>query len=503
MLNMYKQITIHTLKDQGEKNTTIARQLGCHRNTVRNILLRKRFIEKQTRNKPSYFDSFHDKIRELLGKQITRLRIWEILSEEEGLQRTYASLCKYINKEFPQKPAAYGVQLPSPGEEAEVDFGYCHLLPNGQGTLSKTWVFIMTLGFSRDSYYCFTNDQKVATLMKAFVKAFEFFGGVPKKVKVDNLRAAILKNQHYDLQLNQDFLEFSNHYGFVIKPCTPYSPEQKGKVESQVKYFKKNFLAGREFKDVKERDKKLELWMTTYANERVHGTTKKVPAEEFARIEKQCLQPLPENPFAFFQRGERKVKKNCHINFENNYYSVPSLLVGKTVTIRFSDNLLRIVYNGEQVALHRIAKEKQGEYVTVRSHLPEYKCFSETEHQAKYEQKMREVGLFALKYFKRVLLKKDRYWFASIRSILGLVKTYGEETVNLSLKRALYFNVTSPSTIRNICEKKLYLFDKEPVLRKDNPATPSPEVERDLGYYQPERPEKKGIKMWLGRFKRF
>ena len=487
MLNMYKQITIKTLKNQGQKNAGIARQIGCHRNTVRNILQRKKLILKQARDRSSYFNSLRDKIEKLLDKKISRLRVYEILQEEYGINRTYDSLCKYVQREFPKKPQAYGVQIVSPGEEAEMDFGYAGMLPDYEGRLSKTWVFIMTMSWSRNGYYQFTNDQKVVTLMKAFVRGFEFFGGVPKKVKVDNLKAAISKNQHYDLVFNQDFLEFAHHYGFVIKPCPPYRPEQKGKVEAGVKYAEINFLAGRKFKEGVDKDNQLYSWMVNYANKRIHGTTKKVPAEEFEKIEKKCLQPLPENTFAFFQRGVRKVKANCHINFENNYYSVPSLLVGKQITIRWDEHILRVICQGEQEAIHRLVNDKKGKYITVRSHLPDCKCFSETEYQAKYEQKMIEIGSFAHQYFKKVLIEKDSYWFKSIRSILGLVKTYGNKTVNLSLKRALYFGVTNMSVIRNICEKKLYLFDQEPKLIKtsfSNGSDRTEGIERDLSYYQ-------------------
>jgi len=497
MLNMYKQITIKTLSNQGQKNTGIARQIGCHRNTVRNILLKKKVIAKQVRSRSSYFSPLREKIKELLDKKITRLRIYEILQEEYEFKRDYSTLCKYIKKEFPKKPKAYGVQNTSPGEEAEVDFGYVGRLLNNCGKLVKTWVFVMTLSYSRNGYYEFTNDQKVATFMKAFENGFEFFGGVPKKVKIDNLKAGVLENKRHKLEFNQDFLEFSHHYGFVIKPCSPYHPEQKGKVESGVKYVKFNFLPGREFKNGNDKDKQLYSWMVNYANLRVHGTTKKVPNEEFEKVEKKYLQPLPENKFAFFQRGERIVKPNCHINFESNYYSVPSSLVGKQVTIRWNNHILRAIYQGEQAALHRIVKDEKGKYITVRSHLPDYKCFSETEYQAKYEQKMRKIGLFAHQYFKKVLLEKDSYWFRSIRSILGLAKTHGNQTVNLSLKRALHFGVLNISTIRNICEKKLYLFAKEPVLKKDNSFISSG-LERSLSYYQAEQ---KRIKMWFEKFK--
>ena len=95
---------------------------------------------------------------------------------------------------------------------------------------------------------------------------------MPKRLKVDNLKAAVQRNQRYELEFNQDFLEFARHYTTVIVPCTPYSPEQKGKVESGIKYLQQNFVNGRVFTDSRDIAHKLKDWMTSYANQRVHGT---------------------------------------------------------------------------------------------------------------------------------------------------------------------------------------------------------------------------------------
>lgn len=96
MLTMYQQITIQTLAKQGRKKTDIARELGCHRNTVRNIILVGSAREKQTREKPSYFASYHDQIKEWVDKEVSNLRMYEILTETYHITRTYDSLCKYI-----------------------------------------------------------------------------------------------------------------------------------------------------------------------------------------------------------------------------------------------------------------------------------------------------------------------------------------------------------------------------------------------------------------------
>jgi transposase len=248
MLTVYHQITIKTLDKQGKPHTHIARELGCHRNTVRNVIKRKEVVEKQNRHKPSYFDAYRDKIKELLDKKTTRLRIQKILNEECGVDlptppegrygqtgRSYDSLCKYIQKHFPKPVKAFGVQTVEPGEVVEIDFGYLGmlsaLLPPGvgsnlEGKLIKAWGLVMVLSYSRKLYAQITYDQKLGSLVAAVKNGFEFFGGVPKRTKVDNMKTAIAKNQHYDLEFNQDFLEFTNHYGTAILPCSPYHPEQ-------------------------------------------------------------------------------------------------------------------------------------------------------------------------------------------------------------------------------------------------------------------------------------
>ena len=464
MLTMYKQITIKTLKQQGSRNTDIAREISCHRNTVANVLSRNNFIEKQTRQKGSLFDPYREQIKEWRDKKISILRIFEMLQETYEIQSTYINLCKYIESRFPKQRIAFGVQQTKPGEEAEIDFGYLGIFPNPHGLLNKTYGFAVILPYSRLCFYAITYDQKQETLIKELENAFEYFRGVPKKLKVDNMKTAILKNHHYDLEFNQDFLEFAYHYKTVIIPCTPCSPQQKGTVESGIKYLQGNFILGRTFLDSRDMKDQLKDWMDNYANKRVHGTTRKVPKEEYSKEEEPKMQPLPNTQFSFFDRGIRTVAQNSHIHFDNNYYSVPSNLVGKDVTVRFNNKLLRIIYEGEQVSLHKRANGK-GNYVTIRSHLPDYKIYSDTEYQKKSEDQMSDIGEYAHEYFRYLLSSKESYWFRSVRIILGMVNEYGKEPVNLALKRALYYKVRDLTMIRNILRKKLYLLSEEPRLQ--------------------------------------
>jgi len=122
-----------------------------------------------------------------------------------------------------------------------------------------------------------------------------------------------------------------------------------------------------------------------------------------------------------------------------------------------------------------------GEYITVRAHLPEHKRYSETEHQAASEEKMRAIGEDAHEYFRMLLKKKPGYWKQTVRGVLGLVEKFGSEAVNLSLRRAACYEATEVITIKHILEQKLYLLPPEPVLPKV--AEEPGKLGRELTYY--------------------
>src|SRR6266545_689209 len=123
-------------------------------------------------------------------------------------------------------------------------------------------------------------DQSVATWLRLHRVAFEFFGGVPRRVVLDNLRAAIVHAALYDPEVQRSYRECAEHYGFLIAPCRPRTPEHKGKVEQGgVHYVKRNALAGRAFRDLHDGNRHLLRWCVETAGHRVHGTTKRIPLD--------------------------------------------------------------------------------------------------------------------------------------------------------------------------------------------------------------------------------
>ncbi|MCZ7571811.1 MAG: IS21 family transposase [Ardenticatenaceae bacterium] len=168
--------------------------------------------------------------------------------KERGYQGSYSSVRRFVNGLAPSHADIVVRVECQPGEEAQVDFGSAGLLIDPEtGQVRRAWAFVMTLSWSRHEYVEFVFDQKLATWLLLHRHAFEWFGGVPARIVVDNLKAAIVRACCDDPLVQQAYRECAEHDGFLIAPCQPGRPEHKGKVEQGgVHYVKRNFLAGRE-----------------------------------------------------------------------------------------------------------------------------------------------------------------------------------------------------------------------------------------------------------------
>lgn len=171
--------------------------------------------------------------------------IYAQLCEEAGFTGSYAAVYRYVRRLEPRTPeTCVRVETPA-GEEAQVDFGAAGRMRDPEtGRERRAWVFVMTLSFSRHCYIEFVFDQTVSTWLRCHRHAFEWFGGVVRRVVVDNLKAAITHATQYDPVVQRAYRECAEHYGFLISPCRPRTPEHKGKVESGVHYVARNSSRG-------------------------------------------------------------------------------------------------------------------------------------------------------------------------------------------------------------------------------------------------------------------
>lgn len=454
MLGVAMYTTIKTLWEQGNSKLSIANMTNLDWKTVSKIinLIKQGITDVKKKPHPSKLDLYKEQILEWLEQDLSGIRIHEKL-KELGVAISYSSIKHHIASLKGQHDICVRFHT-GPGIEAQVDFGYVGYQLDENNKLRKAWVFNMRLCFSRVDYYEIVFDQKVATFISCHINAFEYFGGVPEVVKIDNLKSAIIEANFYEPIYQKQYLQFSKYYQFNSVPCRVRQPQEKGKVESGIKYFKNNFIKGRTFTNCFERNLMLKCWLEK-SNSRIHGTTRKMPRELFELQEKLCLKSLPIEKFKLNIVGNRLVGKDCHIYIDYSYYSVPYEYCGKTVEIEIEEKLLKIYYNGQQVAIHQKATDK-GQFITTESHYPPFKLITSIKTKQKYQDKMVAIGNYAAEIFLLIVKEQKHYWLNTVRGILSLNKIYSAEVINKSCARAIAYNALSYRSIKNICSSGCY-----------------------------------------------
>ncbi len=461
MLKMEMYMTIITLWKQGLSVRAISRATKSDRRTIKKIIDKYQQdgnIEVPMMVKPTTtLEPYKEQIIDYLERNLSGVRIFEEL-QGVGMSSSYSAVIRYIKKLKGKNDICVRFHA-LPGEEAQIDFGYVGLMPipGEDGRRKKAWVFNMRLSYSRLDYYEVVFDQKVETFINCHINAFRYFGGVAKTIKIDNLKAAILEANFYEPTYQQIYKQFAEAYGCMVVPCRVRSPQEKGKVESGIKYVSNNFFAGRKFESFEGLCSELQYWVNNKCNMRVHGTTRKIPRELFEMEEKSHLIRLPMNDFIFPEIIRRKVYRDCHIMVYYNYYSVPYEYVGKTVDVQRDSRLVYIICDGKQIAVHPRSDAK-GVFITNESHYPKYKHFTPKSefYRSECAKKMEFIGQSASMLFGMILEKEPYNWYRTVSGILNLQKFYSKEVVELSCKRALSFGIIGYKKIKNICKTGSY-----------------------------------------------
>lgn len=447
-------ITIESLWKLGHSKSEISRLTKHDWKTIDKVIksLAAGSYPKK-KDHPKLLDEYKEQIISFMEKQLTGVRIYEEL-KLLGVSVSYSAVKRYIASLKDHSNICIRFHS-DPGEEAQVDFGYVGLTIDKEGKRRKTWVFNMRLSYSRLDYYECVYDQRVETFIQCHINAFRFFNGIPKRIKIDNLKAAILDANFYEPVYQTLYKQFANYYGFIPLPCRVRQPQEKGKVESGIKFIKNNFFLGRAFKDHTELQLKLNNWVKNKCNLRRHGTTQRVPQEVFDAEEAEFLIKLPAHEFELPKVGRRTVYNDCHVYIGYNYYSVPFEYVGKIVDIEVSNKLVRIFYQAKQIAIHSLCQDK-GKFVTLDSHYPKFSNYLSTSYQEEYQAKMAKIGGYALQLFLNLVASHPHDWNRLAQGIISLTKQYSNEVVDLACKRALAFEILSYKVIKNICSKGTY-----------------------------------------------
>lgn len=292
---------------------------------------------------------------------MTIKQVWRLL-RERGVKLSYPSVKRFVRSTLePVEPRATVRLETPPGQQAQVDFGRARV--RFKDGVRSLWIFVLTLSFSRHRFVRFVERQDLATWLDCHVRAFEFFGGVPRTVLLDNLKAGVTRPDLYDPTINRAYAELERHYGFTIDPAKVATPAHKGKVERQVPVVRQQLVAGRSYRDLAALNENALTWCREEVGRAIHGTTCEAPMRRFEQQEQAALQPLPQEPFDPPTWAGARVHRDHHLVFERSYYSLPTRFVGKSVWVRATRRLVEIFCDDELVKTHPRAT-RRGTWVT-------------------------------------------------------------------------------------------------------------------------------------------
>ncbi len=429
---------------------------------------------------------YREVVEELLSEGVEMAAILARLREDHGYTGSYSSIRRFVGQIQPKKPEVFvRVQTP-PGEEAQVDFTNVKPLYDPIRHLKRpAYLFVMTLSFSRHQYDELVFDQKIPTWIACHRHAFEAFGGVPKKVVLDNLKAAVLEASLDDPVLGEAYRRMAQHYGFLISPNRPRTPEHKGKVESGVHYTARSFLAGQRFPDVEVANQRLRVWVVEVAGTRRHGTTGQAPLKLFNERERAALLPLPPEPFSLVDIRQVKVHRDCHVTIDGSFYSVPFKHVGQELQAHIGERTVELFAGVELVRTHPRAREKGEWHTCLEDYPPEKAAYLERTPE-RCRQIAQGIGPETARVVDTLLDERPLDQLRAVQRLLKLEEQVGRERLEAACRRALHFGDPRYRRVRDILNAGL---DQEPLLPEPVPFVRPPSAEAGRQYTFARRPE--------------
>jgi transposase len=430
MTRQQQEERILRYRNEGLSFRAIAQRTGLTKYQVEKVLQSNSNIHTEKNLIPRLLEPHREQILQWMDIREMSIRlIYQRLCEKK-IQVSESSVRRYLRTL--KKPEVY-VHVPTtPGQECQIDFGYLGKFRK-DGKDVKVWVFCQVLSHSRYAFYKAVTNQTTETFFRCQIEAMEFFGGVPSSLKIDNLGAGVLLADFYQPLIQKQYADMVAHYKTTVVTCRIARGQDKGIVESGIKYVKNSFLKNLETRELDALKKELAYWNKTVCNLRVHGTLRATPLDIFIKEEKKHLLPLPLKRYELLRYELRTVNQFGHIYYKYNQYSVPAHFAGENVLIASNGAVLKVMKDGVQVALHMINPHR-GKNITLDHHQPIYKQAKTTEY---YRQLIEPIGQHALALFERLVDTYPFEWKRMCNGIRQLSQKYSQPLMNEACKRVL------------------------------------------------------------------
>jgi transposase len=386
-----------------------------------------------------------------LDQGLSAQRIFQDLAAEHNYGGSYFSVRRFVRRLGQSTPLPFRRLECGPGEEAQVDFGTGAPIV-ADGRRRRPHVLRIVLSHSRKGYSEAVYQQTTDNFLLCLENAFWAFGGVPQRVVLDNLKAAVTKADWFDPELNPKVRSFAAHHGVVFLPTRPRTPRHKGKVERGVDYVQENALKGRSFAALEEENAFLRSWEQSVADTRVHGTIRQQVGKLFAEVERPALLPLPAERFPFFHESRRKVHRDGHVEVAKAYYSVPPEYLGRSVWVRWDGRVVRVFNDRlEPVATH--VRQQPGRFSTQRPHLADAKIAGVERGAVWLLGRIRPLGQQAAAWAEAMLQNRGIEGMRVLQGLLGLAQRHSAASIDRACGIALSYGAYRLRTVRALIDR--------------------------------------------------
>ena len=428
---------------------TIALQLGLHPDVVHRAIGSSAFNQRKARpSPPSRLDPFKGFIAETL-QQYPRLRATRLhqMVKERGYAGSVGQLRRFVAgvRALPGKEA-FLRRTTLPGEEAQVDWAHFGQMRVGHAHRALV-CFVMVLGFSRGIFARFFHDQSTTNFLTGHVSAFQSFGGVPRRLLYDNLKSAVIERIGDHIRYHEDLLALSAHYHFEPRPCAPYRGNEKGKVERAIRYLRENFFPARTYADLVDLNGQLAHWIIDTAHARpAPGDPQGRSVAALLDQERPLLLPLPGAPFPTPHALQLTSGKTPYLRIDRNDYSIPHTLVGRPLTVRLSDERVRIFDEEGALVAEHVRSFDAGALVEIPAHLAALRAHKHHARELRGRDELTRQCPSAKRFFG-ALIERNTPLQSEARALLVLCERYGAAAVERALAACLDQGLASAHSV--------------------------------------------------------
>lgn len=399
-----------------------------------------------------------DEIKELIHdarEPVAPKTAYEILVARHTIDVSYTTFKRFIRDRNIQKKRirkTVRIELP-PGKEIQIDYGKVGMLfDTVTGKNKVVYAYCGILSHSRLPYIEFTFTQNQQSFIESTVRMFEFYGGTPDFVSIDNLKAGVIKPDIYDPTINRAFSEMAQHYEVFVDPCRVARPTDKGKVERLVQPARQLFRKLKKLyptANIHELNMRSRQWCKEEYGMKEHGTTHQMPLMAFEEYEKAALKPLPDERFTVPVWKKALVRPDQFFSYDKKTFSLPAKYAKKEVWICQEKAMLQVFYNHELIREYIITNK-------TRNYMAE--DFPETLREmmdGSYPQYLIRMagryGEIPQRFIESILTSHAYLNARRAQGILRIMEQYKTKTYFLEVcKKALARRVTIPKTFKQM-----------------------------------------------------